>query len=66
METENISEQEEQHSNALGQLMENPELLRQLVDQIPGGGQGEIAGVKGTPEKDDKKKQRKPDEDAKK
>ncbi|KAI1727548.1 von willebrand factor type A domain-containing protein [Ditylenchus destructor] len=33
---EEESQKNRQHSTALGQLMENPELLKQLVDQIPG------------------------------
>lgn len=34
METNN-GEKNDQYSEALGQLMDNPDLLQQLVDQIP-------------------------------
>lgn len=38
---ESHNNRDRQHSNALGQLMDNPDLLQQLVDQIPeGGGSG--------------------------
>jgi len=57
METD-ATEKEEQHSSALGQLMDNPDLLRQLVDQIPGG---TSSGEKEGEEKDEAAKKRKKD-----